>query len=319
MKHQAVPSRRRRSAALAVLLTTALAAGYAVAAAQSAKKVLSIEDYSKWRTISGQEISGDGNWVTYGQALTNTATTEAKPVLHLVRVDTNQHVEVPNGSGGVFSADSKWSAYQVDPTGGRGGRGGAAGTEPAPGGDTAVPPGAPGPPPANPAQQTTPPGQNPPTTPTQPAATPPAPAPPAAIPAPAPSSPPTPQAAGAPGRGAGATPPAVPTRVELRNLSTGALKSWQDIQSFMFSANSTHLVLRRKAPTPAGGAGRGAAANAPAGATPAAAGAPPASTAPRGTDVILHNLVSGRDQLLGSVGDIAFNKSGELLAYTVDA
>ncbi|MEO6239523.1 MAG: prolyl oligopeptidase family serine peptidase, partial [Vicinamibacterales bacterium] len=42
-------------------------------------------------------------------------------------------------------------------------------------------------------------------------------------------------------------------------------------------------------------------------------------TAPRGTDVILHNLVSGRDQLLGSVGDIAFNKSGELLAYTVDA
>jgi len=35
--------------------------------------------------------------------------------------------------------------------------------------------------------------------------------------------------------------------------------------------------------------------------------------------VILHNLVTGRDQLLGSVGDIAFNKSGDLLAYTVDA
>ena len=40
---------------------------------------------------------------------------------------------------------------------------------------------------------------------------------------------------------------------------------------------------------------------------------------PRGVDVILHNLVTGRDQLLGSVGDIAFNKSGDLLAYTVDA
>jgi hypothetical protein len=45
-------------------------------------------------------------------------------VLHLVRVEGNQHVEVPNGSGGVFSADSKWIAYQVDPSGGRGGRGG---------------------------------------------------------------------------------------------------------------------------------------------------------------------------------------------------
>ena len=36
-------------------------------------------------------------------------------------------------------------------------------------------------------------------------------------------------------------------------------------------------------------------------------------------DVTVHNLATGRDQLLGSVGDIAFNKSGELLAYTVDA
>jgi dipeptidyl aminopeptidase/acylaminoacyl peptidase len=36
-------------------------------------------------------------------------------------------------------------------------------------------------------------------------------------------------------------------------------------------------------------------------------------------DVILHNLSTGRDQLLGSVGDIAFNRPGDLLAYTVDA
>jgi hypothetical protein len=36
-------------------------------------------------------------------------------------------------------------------------------------------------------------------------------------------------------------------------------------------------------------------------------------------DVILHNLITGRDQFLGSVGDIAFNRPGDLLAYTVDA
>ena len=36
-------------------------------------------------------------------------------------------------------------------------------------------------------------------------------------------------------------------------------------------------------------------------------------------DVIVHDLTSSRDQLLGSVADIAFNKSGVVLAYTVDA
>ena len=36
-------------------------------------------------------------------------------------------------------------------------------------------------------------------------------------------------------------------------------------------------------------------------------------------DVTVHNLITGRDQLLGSVGDIAFNKTGEWLAFTVDA
>ncbi len=40
---------------------------------------------------------------------------------------------------------------------------------------------------------------------------------------------------------------------------------------------------------------------------------------PRGVDMILHNLSTGRDQLLGSVGDAAFNKAGDLLAYTVDS
>ncbi|HEY9227131.1 MAG TPA: prolyl oligopeptidase family serine peptidase, partial [Gemmatimonadaceae bacterium] len=39
----------------------------------------------------------------------------------------------------------------------------------------------------------------------------------------------------------------------------------------------------------------------------------------RGGDVILHDLNTNRDQLLGSVGEISFNKKGDLLGYTVDA
>ena len=320
------PFRSLRGAALALALAAAFASSYALPQAQAAKKkVLTVEDYPKWRSISGQEMSGDGQWVAYGLSLTNTAPTETKPVLHLVRLETSQDVEVPNATGGTFSSDSKWIAYVVDPSGGRGGRGGRGGAggatppaDTAPPADPAVPPGAPAPPPApptTPAQTppAAPPATPPVTAPGQPPATAPVPAPDPAAPAQTPDA----STGGQAARGANAARPEQPTRVELRNLATGALKSWQDIQSFTFSANATHLILRRRPPTAAGaGGGRGAAAAADAG---GGAAAPAAPSGPRGSDVILHNLVTGRDQLLGSVGDIAFNKSGDLLAYTVDA
>jgi dipeptidyl aminopeptidase/acylaminoacyl peptidase len=76
-------------------------------------------------------------------------------------------------------------------------------------------------------------------------------------------------------------------------------------------------VLKRRVPGAAGDAGgRGAGG----GGAPGAQGAAPAApTGPRGSDVVLHDLATARSQLLGSVGDIAFNKKGDLLAYTVDA
>ena len=263
------------------ILVFVFVSAYAWVGAQApAKKALGVEDYTRWRTISGQEISGDGAWVTYGVALTNTPPNETKPVLHLLNLATNQDVEVANGTGGTFSPDSKWIAYQVDPTGGRGGRGGRGGA----GGAAGAAPTTPTPTP----EVATPPGQTPPAT--EPGA----------------------QA----GRGSSTTPAPV-RRVELRNLQTTATRSWQDIQSFTFSANSSHLILRRRPPAPAGGRAGGAEGGAPGGAGGGAAADTPAG--PRGVDVILHNLITGRDQLLGSVGDIAFNRPGDLLAYTVDA
>jgi dipeptidyl aminopeptidase/acylaminoacyl peptidase len=112
--------------------------------------------------------------------------------------------------------------------------------------------------------------------------------------------------------------------VELRNLVTGDVRSWQDIGTIVFSPISTHLVLRRRAPEGSGGAGGGRGGDgggAPAtpggGGGRGAASAPP--TGPRGLDVILLDLRTGRHQLLGSVADIAFNRTGSLLAYTVDS
>jgi len=309
-----------RYPALVILLACAAAFPRAQQA-PAAKKVLTVEDYTKWRTITSPEISGDGNWAAYVLSLTNVVPAESKPVLHLVRLESGQQTEIANATAPVFSPDSKWIAYQVDPTGGRGGRGRRGGGA----GDTAVPPGSPSAqPPANPAQLTTPPGQNPQTSPAQPPAPPAVPPPPPTT-APQPPITPAPTEAPSPApgeRGRGIAPVEQPTRVELRNLATGAVKSWQDMQGFVFSPAANVLVLKRK-PASTGG-GRGTGANGgdqnPSGGVPAA-GAPANATpsGPRGTDVILHDLTTGRDQLLGSVGDIAFNKTGDLLAYTVDA
>ncbi|HEX5216881.1 MAG TPA: prolyl oligopeptidase family serine peptidase [Vicinamibacterales bacterium] len=268
---------------LAVLVSAALAwptaqaptpapQATAASAPVTGKRALTVDDYTKWRSISGQEISGDGKWVAYTLQLTNVPTTDTKPVLHLLNLETNKDTEIPNGTGGAFSSDSKWIAYQIDPGGaGRGGRGGRGAGAGAGGGAT----------PAGGDQD-------------------------------------------APAGRSGTTPPPNPRRVELRNLASGAVRSWQDIQTFTFSANASHLLLRRR---PANAAGRGAAGDgaatapggAPGGGAAAAGGAAEAPAGPRGVDVTVHNLTTGRDQLLGSVGDISFNKTGELVAYTVDA
>ena len=264
--------------ALAITFAVALACSWP-SAQTVARKPLSIADYTTWRSITGQEISGDGRWVTYVLQLTNVPQADTKPVQHLLNLETNEDVQFANATGGTFSSDSKWLAYSVDPNPGRGnrGRGGS--------GSTTGPPA--------PADAVTP----------------------------SPDTPQTPPVMPAPDRG-GAT-PQTPRRVELRNLTTGTTQSWQDIQSFTFSASASHVILRRRPPAPPNaGTGRGGANAAPAPPAPAAASGAPAAdspTGPRGADVILVDLRTGRHQLLGSVGDIAFNKKGDLLAFSVDA
>src|SRR5262249_6713710 len=154
-----------------------------------------------------------------------------------------------------------------------------------------------------PAQTQTPPGQNPPTVQPTPSGAPqnppstapgaPAQVPPATTPAATPATQPE-----STGGGRANRPAEPPTHVELRNLATGAVKSWQDMQSFMFSANSNYLILRRKPATPAGGRGEDGAGSG-GGAAGGRGSADAGPTPPRGADVILHNLTTGRDQLLG--------------------
>ena len=124
---------RMASSTLALLVAFA---AYALPAAQpAARKALTVEDYTKWRSISSQEIAGDGKWVAYTLQLTNTVAAEAKPVLHLKNLETNEEIKVEHATGGIFSPDSKWIAYQVDPGAaqrarqGRSGQGGSGGNQ----------------------------------------------------------------------------------------------------------------------------------------------------------------------------------------------
>ena len=89
MVNPARTSASRRLAVLASALIVVFGSAFALTAQAPAKKVLTVDDYTKWRNISGSEISGDGNWVAYGVAQSNTLPAEAKPVLHLLKLDTS--------------------------------------------------------------------------------------------------------------------------------------------------------------------------------------------------------------------------------------
>ena len=208
----------------------------------SAKRSLTVDDYSRWRSVGSQQISSDGTWVSYVLRFTNSRSEDAEPILHFLNLETDEVVEVPDATGASFSEDSRWVAYRVDPGEGGEGRGNRG------------------------------------------------------------------QEAEAEQEGGGGEEEAQ-RRVELRNLATGSVRSWVNIQSFTFSDNSTHLMLRKR-PTGNATGGRGGGGS---------GGGGDGSDDSRGVDVIVHDLTTGLDLLLGSVGDISFNKEGDLLAYTVDA
>lgn len=270
-------ARSTHSVSIAIILA-ALAAIVTTAAQTPAKKALTVDDYTKWKSITDTAISGDGKWVTYVLQTTNVPQDQTRPVLHIFNVESKKDVAVPNATGGTFSADSNWIAYQLDPAPGR--RGGRGATNASP--DSPSAPSAPATPPA----------------------------------------PETPGAAGAqpPARPAADAPPP-PRRVEVRNLAAGTVQPFENIGDFIFSPDSTLIVLKRRPAEAGGGAGRGGNAGGAPAPGPAPANAQAAAPAPRtgpiGTDVIVLDLRTRASQFFGSVAEIAFNKKGDLLAYTV--
>jgi dipeptidyl aminopeptidase/acylaminoacyl peptidase len=82
-------------------------------------------------------------------------------------------------------------------------------------------------------------------------------------------------------------------RAELMNLETGEKVGWDNVATFQFAKSSTHLVAKKNRPEP--------------------------RPKHEGADLIVRDLRTGRDELVGSVGWHAFNRPGTLLAYAIDA
>jgi len=119
------------------------------------KKVLNLADYGRWNRITQTAISADGKWMTYAYQ-----PNDGDGTLYVKELDGSKVYTIPvgappaaagGGGGGfggggannpVFSDDSRWVGYYVNPPGraaGRGGRPGGAGAPGGPGGRGGAP------------------------------------------------------------------------------------------------------------------------------------------------------------------------------------
>ena len=106
--------------------------------------------------------------------------------------------------------------------------------------------------------------------------------------------------------------------MRLLELTSGKDVTIENVRRFAFAGERGGWVAIAKAPAASGGPGAGAAAApAPGGVSGGGSGA--ATDRPKGSDLILRDLATGRDLNIGNVAEFAFDKSGRHLALVIDA
>ncbi len=102
---------RRIDTAVALFVALALMAptAFAVPAGQAdEKKVLTIDEYARFRSVTSTALSPDGQWVSYGYRKR-----EADDEFVVKNLDDDRTFEVPRGSAPLFSDDARWVAYEI--------------------------------------------------------------------------------------------------------------------------------------------------------------------------------------------------------------
>ena len=137
--------------ALAQANTQVSAATPPAGSSRDPKKVLTLADYGRWNRVTQTAISPDGKWMTYAyQPNDGDVTLYVKEIdgskLYTIAAGAPPQAGGGGGGGGfggggagtpIFSDDSRWVGYYVNPPGraaGRGGRPGGGGAPNAPGG-----------------------------------------------------------------------------------------------------------------------------------------------------------------------------------------
>ncbi|MFT7620191.1 MAG: dipeptidyl aminopeptidase/acylaminoacyl peptidase [Planctomycetota bacterium] len=75
----------------------------------NSKKVLGIDEYTRWRSVRDTTVSEDGNWVTF-----TFSEREKDSVLHVKNPESKKVHKIERGSRPKLSDDSKWVAYTLN-------------------------------------------------------------------------------------------------------------------------------------------------------------------------------------------------------------
>ena len=109
----------------------------------------------------------------------------------------------------------------------------------------------------------------------------------------------------------------VQNQAALVNLATGEVKKFEKVRRATFSGERGSWVAMHMYVPETPGAGAGASAAPAAGGRAGGPGTPPGRA--QGADLLLHEIATGQLIPLGNVSDFGFDKSGEWLAWTVEA
>ena len=117
-----IAARRAQRFAIPALILTL---GSLMLHAQSpSPKAIALEDYAKFKRITGAAISGDGKWMHY-----TVTPNDGDGTLFVKSLDSDKVYDIPRGANPAFSEDGRWIGYFIAPPaaegrGRRGGRGG---------------------------------------------------------------------------------------------------------------------------------------------------------------------------------------------------
>lgn len=74
------------------------------------KRPITIEDFDKFRSVSQQQLSNDGKWVSF-----RVKPRKGDSELTILNLTTNDEYTIPRSSGPSFSDDSQWITYTILP------------------------------------------------------------------------------------------------------------------------------------------------------------------------------------------------------------